>query len=546
MPQIYKYIDSIPKPLLNDFIHNNVIPFVGAGFSKNADIPEGLAMPEWNELGKKVASEIPDYRYENNALDTLSYYETLFSRPKLIELLMRELHIGKIQPGSTYAAFCEVFTNIVCTTNFDFLLEDSFRSLQRPISVIATEDRFSIASEGETRLIKLHGDFNHPDRMVVTEHDYDLFIEKNPILATYISNLFITKTLLLVGYSLDDYDFRNLWQIINNRLGKMTRPAYCITVAASPEKIARYQRRNIKIINLKGEVCNYKTILREFFVELKEYIVNEKAKSAISTDEKIAEQLLLPPDSNRLCFISCTMSRIAQLKTIIYPVLENVGITPIRIDDMLMPGDNWMDIARMAISKSNMAIVDVSDNSPNVMYEFGLIQAEKEPNAIIVIAEKGSPIPFSFMENRILTYILDWGNHSESENSFQKELQTLCYGIISDHKKLHEPFEDANRLFRKGEFSPCIISAFSELEILFQERHNIKSSRISFPVMIKEQVDVGACSHSAYREVQKQWALRNKIIHGGYKASREDARNALDFALSFNQTDIKTVEQNLC
>ena len=52
----------------NSFIHNNVIPFVGAGFSKNADIPEGLAMPEWNELGKKVASEIPDYKYENNAL----------------------------------------------------------------------------------------------------------------------------------------------------------------------------------------------------------------------------------------------------------------------------------------------------------------------------------------------------------------------------------------------------------------------------------------------------------------------------------------------
>ena len=167
---------------------------------------------------------------------------------------------------------------------------------------------------------------------------------------------------------------------------------------------------------------------------------------------------------------------------------------------MLMPGDNWMDIARMAISKSNMAIIDISDNSPNVMYEFGLIQAEKEPNAIIVIAEKGSSIPFSFMENSILTYILDWGNHLESENSFQKELQTLCYGIISDHKKLHEPFEDANRLFRKGEFSPCIISAFSELEILFQERHNIKSSRISFPVMIKEQVDVGLV---AIRHIEK-------------------------------------------
>lgn len=308
MARLYKYINVIPKPLLDDFVHNKVIPFVGAGFSKNADIPNGPSMHEWNELGRKVANELPDYKYENNALDTLSYYETLFSRPKLIELLMQELHVGQIQSGLTYAAFCEVFTNIVCTTNFDFLLEDAFRNLHRPISVIATEDRLSIATEGETRLIKLHGDFNHPDRMVITEHDYDVYIDRNPLFATYISNLFITKTMLLVGYSLDDYDFRNLWQVINNRLGKMTRPAYCITVGASSEKIARYQRRNIKVLNLEGEIKDYKAILHDFFIELKEYIVNEKAKSALSTDEKINEQLLLPADSNRLCFISCAMS----------------------------------------------------------------------------------------------------------------------------------------------------------------------------------------------------------------------------------------------
>ena len=78
MARLYKYINVIPKPLLDDFVHNKVIPFVGAGFSKNADIPNGPSMPEWYELGRKVANELPDYKYENNALDTLSYYETLF------------------------------------------------------------------------------------------------------------------------------------------------------------------------------------------------------------------------------------------------------------------------------------------------------------------------------------------------------------------------------------------------------------------------------------------------------------------------------------
>lgn len=36
-----KYLKYIPKTLQEDFIDNRVIPFVGAGFSKNAIAPEG-------------------------------------------------------------------------------------------------------------------------------------------------------------------------------------------------------------------------------------------------------------------------------------------------------------------------------------------------------------------------------------------------------------------------------------------------------------------------------------------------------------------------
>ncbi len=545
MTQLYKYVNEIPKPLLDDFVHGKVIPFVGAGFSKNADIPEGVSMPEWNELGKAIASEIPNYEYENNALDTLSYYEALFSRPNLIELLMRELKVGKVQPGATYSAFCEVFTDIVCTTNFDFLLEDTYRNLQHPISIIATEDRLPIATEGETKLIKLHGDFNHPDRMVITEHDYDVYIDNNPILATYISNLFITKTMLLIGYSLDDYDFRNLWQVINSRLGKMARPAYCIMVGASSEKIARYQRRNIKVINLKGKVNDYKTILKDFFIELKEYILNEKMKSAKSTDEKINEQLLLPSDSNHLCFISCSMSRISQLKTILYPLLQEMGITPIRIDDMLMPDDNWMDIARMTIRKSNMAIVDISDYNPNVMYELGIIQSEKEQTSIITIAEKGSTIPFSIANYRILFYTFDWINEQEQSYVFQKNFKELCSNAITNNDISNNPFQEAYRLFRKNEFSACIISACSELEILFQKHYDGTITRTSLPVMLKNLVAKGIFSNSTYKEIMEHWTLRNKIIHSGYKASKEEANKILEFVAALNQMDIAAVDSNL-
>jgi len=36
----YKYIDTFPKPFLKDLVNNRCLPFIGAGFSKNADIPK--------------------------------------------------------------------------------------------------------------------------------------------------------------------------------------------------------------------------------------------------------------------------------------------------------------------------------------------------------------------------------------------------------------------------------------------------------------------------------------------------------------------------
>src|SRR5699024_5745043 len=134
---------------------------------------------------------------------------------------------------------------------------------------VVSEERLPISTHERTKLIKLHGDFNHPERMVITEYDYDTYVDKNKILSTYISNLFITKTLLLIGYSFDDSDIRTLWQIIGSRLGKLSTPAYVVLVDASPIEIARFERRNIKVINLPGDKANYPDILDEFFSEIK-------------------------------------------------------------------------------------------------------------------------------------------------------------------------------------------------------------------------------------------------------------------------------------
>ena len=534
----YKYISSIPKSLLNDFVNNRVIPFIGAGFSKNADIPIGLSMPDWNEIGKLAAAEINDYDYDNNAIDALSYYEDLYSRTKLVEFLMKELHFGKIQPGATYRAFCELFTGTICTTNFDSLLEDEMILLHRPVSVIVTKDRLTIGNTDESKIIKLHGDFNHPDKMVITENDYDMYIERNPIFATYIANLFITNTMLLIGYSFDDDDFRGIWQIINSRLGNMTQPAYCVMVNASQEKIARYRRRNIRVINLEGETKNYKNILQDFFVELKDYVDKERDKMAESTNEKINEQMIIPAEDNKLCFVSCSTSRISQLSAMLNPILNSFGITPVRIDDMLMPGDNLIDILSTTIRKSKAAIVDVSDaisnTTRNVFFELGLLKGAKSEKNILVICDKDKPLPvFALNDQLVLKYTFDVPD-DKVEHHFKKVLiEWICevYGKKRERYSNEEQnvFYDAHRHFQKGEYSACIVSAYSELEYQLSLHHiepypkKDEFSHFRLNEYLKSTI------YSDITLTKKFVSLRNKIVHQKYVASEKEALEFINF-----------------
>lgn len=135
-----RYLKYIPKTLREDFIDNRVIPFIGAGFSKNALTADGSSVADWDELGRRIAEYIPNYAY-TNAIDSLSLFEYEFSRAKLIELLAKELSINQLKPGKTHQAFCNLYFDTICTTNFDFLLEQTLTTKLIPFSTIITEER---------------------------------------------------------------------------------------------------------------------------------------------------------------------------------------------------------------------------------------------------------------------------------------------------------------------------------------------------------------------------------------------------------------------
>lgn len=514
-----KYLKYIPKTLQEDFIDNRVIPFVGAGFSKNAITPEGASILDWEGLGKKVATYIPNYTY-TNAIDALSLFESEFSRTKLIELLARELYVNDLKPGKTHRTFCNLYFDTICTTNFDFLIEQTLNENHISFSMVVSEERLPISTHERTKLIKLHGDFNHPERMVITEYDYDTYVDKNKILSTYISNLFITKTLLLIGYSFDDSDIRTLWQIIGSRLGKLNTPAYVVLVDASPIEIARFERRNIKVINLPGDKANYPDILDEFFSEIKQVIDEKLPEQMVFTNEKASEELKMPETDNRLCYISAPYQRLSPLKDLLYPILYNNGISPISLDETIMPGEIITRKIDALISKASMTIVDLSGNNVNIMWELGNIMSKNKPFILIVDEDQSDSLPSNLQDFPFIKYNL-YGDNKHFVDALNKFLQEHDKG----KKNESEDEKDYLRLFDKGEYNAAVIAAFRFLEITLSRKHD--SARLSLMESLNLLNTNNAEDEEVLYKVKKYRKIRNNIVHNNVNIGEREAKDII-------------------
>lgn len=510
-----KLLKNIPKTLQEDFVENRVVPFVGAGFSKNAIAPVGTAILDWDGLGRAVASYIPNYDY-TNAIDALSLFETEFSRAKLIEIIAKELKIYSMKPGKAHRAFCALNFEAICTTNFDFLIEQALTESATPFSTIVSEDRLPINIQEKTKVIKMHGDFNHPEHMVITEDDYDCFLDKNKILATYISNMFITKTLLLVGYSLDDYDIRTLWKMIGSRLGKLHSPAYVVLVGANQLEISKFERRNIKVINLPGDKKNYSIILEEFFTEIKSLIDRETPEKIVLTNEKANEEFKMPSDDSKLCFISAPYNRISRLKDILYPILIRNSITPVTLDEVIMRGNIWTRKADLLINKSFMSIVDISDNNANVMWEYGHLTAKGKEVVLIRDKDVENNVPINISMAPYFEYSL-----TDDNEDFIEALEGVIQKIAISQNKLKNQ-EEHFRLLQKGEYNAAVISVFRFLEITLTNKFGANNSHSALMLLRLLNTNTQEDRENLQR-AREYLSIRNKIVHTDTKIRKKKA-----------------------
>jgi hypothetical protein len=518
-----KHIGKFPKPLLADLVEGRWLPIVGAGFSCNAVLPAKKTMPAWDKLGKDLAAEMADYPY-TGALDAISAYAHEYSRARLVERLSDLLHIDIAQPGKAHKAFCSMQFDVVCTTNFDFLLEKQYALAPRYCRPVIDEDQLSLADKrSSVALLKLHGDLHHPQRMVVTEEDYDSFLAKYPLLATYLANLLITRTGILIGYSLDDPDFRQVWQVIANRLGRLRRQAYAIVVDARPAEIARYERRGVKVLSLAGSRAKYGEILAEAFEALRDYVETNIIHVSNVTKEAALKELSLPKGTvSRLCFFAVPFAVQSIYREKVFPLAVRHGLVPVTADEVIEPGANVMGKIDALISRASAVVIDAT--TTNTWLEAAMAATKLGPQRVLLITVDRSAIPSDLQG---LTCLLRPKDEIPDDTTFLQATDSWLEAVAKAiaPRLLDEP----QRLLRLREYRAAVISAVTMLESALnqrmQEAGEVRPRPASFSELLDWAQKVQLLDAPTVRDIRGWIQVRNAAVHTQQSVSAHVARS---------------------
>jgi hypothetical protein len=195
--------------------------FVGAGLSAAA------GLPDWKSLLVAMVDEIesdgvPDGSTSElralvaagKLLEVADHCRQRLGERRYQELLGERLRGGAGDIPDVHRLITQLPFSAVVTTNYDKLLERAYSHFRGELpKVVTSRDRESLGSllfSGGFFILKAHGDIDDAASLVLTARDYREIIHANPAFDALFSALLMTRSLLIVGYSLADPDFRLL------------------------------------------------------------------------------------------------------------------------------------------------------------------------------------------------------------------------------------------------------------------------------------------------------------------------------------------------
>lgn len=247
------------EQLLSSFEQGNVILFVGAGVSMN------LGLPSWRKLIDKIAEELgydPDiYQTFGNNEALAEYYKLKKgSIGPLRSWMDRNWHADSIDISASkvHEYIARAKFPIIYTTNYDRWIEKALSNYDIPYTKIVSVSDLTEIANNSTQVIKFHGDFDDDRSIVLGETSYFERLEFETPLDIKLRADVLGKSVLFIGYSLDDINLRflfyklaKLWK--NSSNGNAQPKSYIFSPRPNPIQETILEQWGINMISSETE-----------------------------------------------------------------------------------------------------------------------------------------------------------------------------------------------------------------------------------------------------------------------------------------------------
>lgn len=260
---------------------NDVVLFVGAGFSRKAGAPstDDLINAFYNKLPIEVQQE-RGILGEKTLQNVSSAYETHYCRDALTDLLQQ---LFQFVPQNTEDQYnCAKIPQIkhIFTTNYDSLLENAYG--KDKCNVVACDADLANVDKNKTTIYKIHGDFAHKDKIVITKEDYRNYYESqsNNIIWDAVRYEFARHHVLFIGYSLADANIQTIVEFVKRQMGTSSKKMFLIVPDMDSTPAKQLQQKGVEFIQGKAE-----DFLNELIPEIKGHIVEDCVQRTTSAED---------------------------------------------------------------------------------------------------------------------------------------------------------------------------------------------------------------------------------------------------------------------
>jgi hypothetical protein len=313
------------QTVARQLLRGRCVLFLGAGASISR---VGPSLPSGQELSRLLAEACRLDWHDYIPLSTIAfYYESFFTRQGLNDLLVEKIdqegpwkrgEEDKIPPSRTVTQLMEIInvlearktSTLTITTNYDRHFETAYENRFKRLPEVVVyrggwnpNDRIAklhYTSTGEpisgwlptslTHLYKMHGCISQAQdqSLVITEEDYINFLsnalgerQDNQILY-YVRYKLETSTILFLGYSLADWNFRTIFKATVERRENKDMRSYAVQLRQParpgerdlhPLMVDFWHDKRVDIINIVAE---------DFVSDLLEAVEAEVMKEGMS------------------------------------------------------------------------------------------------------------------------------------------------------------------------------------------------------------------------------------------------------------------------